>query len=306
MSGQRIVVVGATGLQGRAVTAHLLAAGWRVRAMTRDPGGAPARALAAEGAEIVRGEMDDIDSLTAAMHGAYGVFSVQPTVGSVGTPPDFTAADEIRWGGNVAQAAQTTGVRFFLYASVAAAGRHETEVLPQALVSKWHIEQRIAGLGLPAAVLRPAAFMENYSAGYYLRDNAVTAPFAADVPQQVIAVDDVAALAASAFARPQEWIGRAIDVAGDELTPVQVTTAICEAIRQPLPYVQTPIETIRQVSEELAYAVEWQNERGWRADILTTRQIHPDLMDFRTWLAESGGTQISTFLATQRTGQQDT
>ncbi|MBL7628788.1 NmrA family NAD(P)-binding protein [Frankia sp. CN6] len=297
--------MGATGLQGRAVTARLLADGWRVRAVTRDPDGAPARALAASGAEIVRAEMGDIDSLVAALRGAYGVFSVQPTVGSVGAAPDFTPADEVRWGGNVAEAARTAGVPFFLYASVAAAGRHETEVLPHAVASKWHIERHVAGLDLPAAVLRPAAFMENYSAGYYLRDGAVVAPFAADVPQQIIAVDDVAALAALAFARPREWIGRTIDVAGDELTPVQITAAISEATGRPLSYAQIPIEAVRQVSADLAYAVAWQNEHGWRADIPTTRQIHPDLMDFRTWLARTGGAQISGFLASARAGRQD-
>ncbi|MEU4534244.1 NmrA family NAD(P)-binding protein [Streptosporangium sp. NPDC023825] len=58
--GKIIVVAGATGLQGRAVTAHLLAGGRRVRALTRDPGSASAQALAAAGAELVRAEMEDL------------------------------------------------------------------------------------------------------------------------------------------------------------------------------------------------------------------------------------------------------
>jgi uncharacterized protein YbjT (DUF2867 family) len=52
--GETVVVVGATGLQGRAAAQHLLNGGWRVRALTRDPDGAPARALASAGAQIVR------------------------------------------------------------------------------------------------------------------------------------------------------------------------------------------------------------------------------------------------------------
>ncbi|MGN9788629.1 NmrA family NAD(P)-binding protein [Nonomuraea sp. ZG12] len=106
-----IVVVGATGLQGRAVTAQLLADGWQVRAMTRDPKAAAARALAQAGAELVRAEMDDLASLIAAAEGAYGLFSVQPTVGSPGTPAGFSAEDEVRWGRNVADAAHAAGVR---------------------------------------------------------------------------------------------------------------------------------------------------------------------------------------------------
>ena len=42
-SGRTIVVTGATGRQGGAVARHLLSDGWRVRALTRKPEGAPAR-----------------------------------------------------------------------------------------------------------------------------------------------------------------------------------------------------------------------------------------------------------------------
>ncbi|MFF7230817.1 NmrA family NAD(P)-binding protein [Streptomyces sioyaensis] len=89
-----VVVTGATGLQGRAVTRHLLDGGWQVRALTRNPDGAPAKALASTGAQIVRAEMEDISPLVDAAEGAYGLFSVQPTVGSPGTEAGFSAEDE--------------------------------------------------------------------------------------------------------------------------------------------------------------------------------------------------------------------
>ncbi|MGW4801481.1 NmrA family NAD(P)-binding protein, partial [Nonomuraea sp. NPDC004297] len=274
-----IVVVGATGTQGRAVTAHLLAAGRHVRAVTRDPDTAPARTLARAGAELVRAEMDDVASLVAAAEGAHGLFSVQPTVGSPGTPAGFSAEDEVRWGRNVADAAHAAGVRHLVYASLAGAGRHDTEKLPLNTVSKWRVEQHITRLGLPATFLRPVSFMENYTGAYHLHDGAVATAFAADVPQQIMAVDDVGAFAALAFARPDEWIGRAVDLAGDELTPRQIAAAISEAIGRPLPYVRIPIEVIAQAGEEFAFAYGWLNERGYRADIAFTRALHPGLMD---------------------------
>jgi uncharacterized protein YbjT (DUF2867 family) len=172
-------------------------------------------------------------------------------------------------------------------------------------VSKWRIEQHIAKLGLPATILRPVSFMENYTGGYHLHDGTVTTALEPDVPQQIMAVDDVGAFTALAFARPQEWVGRAIDLAGDELTPVQITAAIGEAIGRPLPYVQIPIEAIRQVSEDFAFAYEWLNKRGYRADIAAARQIHPGLMDLRTWLERTGAAQITAFLTAQRAGKQD-
>ncbi|MFI7454146.1 NmrA/HSCARG family protein [Nonomuraea sp. NPDC049714] len=300
-----IVVVGATGQQGRAVTAHLLADGRRVRAVTRDPDAPAARELARAGAEVVSAEMDDVDSLIAAAEDADGLFSVQPTVGSPGTPASFSAEDEVRWGCNVADAAHAAGVRHLVYASLAGAGRHDTEKLPQNTINKWRIEQHIARLGLPATFLRPVSFMENYTGGYHLHDGTVATAFAADVPQQIMAVDDVGVFAALAFAQPGDWIGRAVDLAGDELTPVQIAAAISEAIGRPLPYVQIPIEAIAQLGEVFAFAYTWLNERGYRADIAFTRSLHPGLLDLRTWLQRTGAAQIAGFLTAQSTTQQD-
>ncbi|MFI6801406.1 NmrA/HSCARG family protein [Streptosporangium canum] len=304
-TNKTVVVVGATGLQGRTVTRHLLRDGWRVRALTRDPNGAQAQALARAGAQVVRAQMEDLDSLTAAAEGAWGLFSVQPTVGSPGTAPDFTTEDEVRWGVNVAEAAHAAGVGHLVFTSVAGADRHLSEKVPVNLVSKWRIEQHIAELGLPATILRPVSFMENFTGGYALRNGTLSTGIAPDTAQQLMAVDDVGAVTASAFARPEEWIGRAVSLAADELTPVQVAEAIGTALGIPLPYVQIPIEAIQGLSEDFAYANQWLNERGYRADIAATRRIHPTAMDFHTWLERTGAAQISAFLDSASTAGQD-
>jgi uncharacterized protein YbjT (DUF2867 family) len=285
-----IAVVGATGLQGRAVTTRLLADGWHVRALTRDP------ARAGSAAPLVRADMEDVDSLVGAMHGAHGVFSVQPTVGSPGTAPGFSAEDEVRWGVHVVEAAKEAGVRHLVYTSVAGAGRHGTEELPVNLVSKWRVERRTAELGLPSTILRPVSFMENFTGGYALRGGKVSTGLAPHVPQQVIAVRDVAEFVALAFADPRAWIGRSEDIAGDELTPVDIAAAISAATGRDLPYDQVPIAAIRQWGEDFAHANEWLNERGYRADVEATRALHPGLLDLRAWLATTGAALITAFL----------
>lgn len=58
-NAQIILVTGATGNQGGAAAARLLTAGWRVRALTRDPASRAARALAGAGAEVTAGDLDD-------------------------------------------------------------------------------------------------------------------------------------------------------------------------------------------------------------------------------------------------------
>jgi uncharacterized protein YbjT (DUF2867 family) len=76
-NGRTIVVTGATGQQGGATARHLLAEGWRVRALTRDVTKPAARTLAAAGAEIVQADNEDRSSLERAMQDAYGAFCVQ-------------------------------------------------------------------------------------------------------------------------------------------------------------------------------------------------------------------------------------
>src|SRR5437868_2929364 len=72
-----ILVTGATGHQGGAVLRNLAERGFPVRALTRDPDQPKARPLMGHGAEVMKGDMSDPASLTHAMDGVYGVYSVQ-------------------------------------------------------------------------------------------------------------------------------------------------------------------------------------------------------------------------------------
>lgn len=86
-----IVIVGVTGRQvsisyynetknfdtkqGSSVAETFLSLGhWKVRGITRDPGSAAAKAQAAKGVELVKGDLDDTESLKSAFAGATAVF----------------------------------------------------------------------------------------------------------------------------------------------------------------------------------------------------------------------------------------
>ncbi|KAI0311729.1 NAD-P-binding protein, partial [Amylostereum chailletii] len=80
-SKKLILVIGATGAQGRAVVDKLLApAGdgtpspYAVRALTRDPTNAAAQALHAQGVQLVQGSFMDLPRVAMALRGAYGAF----------------------------------------------------------------------------------------------------------------------------------------------------------------------------------------------------------------------------------------
>src|SRR5437762_3202086 len=109
-----ILVTGASGHQGGAVARELLGRGHRVRAMTRKPDSDAAQVLAGLGAEIVKGDLDDAESLKRAIQGAWGVFAVQNTW-------EAGVEGEEAQGKRIAEIARKNGVQHYVYTSVACA-----------------------------------------------------------------------------------------------------------------------------------------------------------------------------------------
>ncbi len=146
------LVLGATGNQGGFVTRALLKAGAEVRALTRNPAGAAAQALAAQGAQVVPGDMEDIGSLVTAAQGVSGIFSVQNFW-------DCGLENEVRWGKNVLTAAQDVGRPHVIYSS--GWGAQQPEGVP-AIAGKAELEAALRSSGLPYTILRPGLFMDDF------------------------------------------------------------------------------------------------------------------------------------------------
>ncbi len=278
-----ILVAGATGQQGGAVARHLLAAGWTVRALTRDAEGPAAHALMMQGASVVEGDLADRASVDRALEGAYGVFSVQ-----VFWPPSVGVEGEVSHGKNLADAAKAAGVKHFVYSSVGGANRN-TGVAH--FESKWQIEQHIRALGLPATILRPVFFMENFFFPNFrgpILEGRLNWELRFDTSLAMIAVDDIGAFVALALERPEEFIGRAIEIGGDELTPPEVAEHFSEAIGRPVRFVEKSMDQIRSFDPDLAAMLQWFNDEGYQVDIPALRDIYPQLTTFEEWLRKAG------------------
>jgi uncharacterized protein YbjT (DUF2867 family) len=288
-----IVVLGATGQQGGAAAAHLARDGWRVRALVRDPASPKARALAAAGIELAEGDLNNRASLDAALRGAHGVFSVQPSGGQ----PQYgvTAEDEIRQGKSVADAAKAAHVEHLVYTSVD--GVELTAGVPH-LESKWHIEEHIRAVGLRATILRPAAFMENFAQpDLGISQGKVVFFGAPERPIPLIAADDIGAFAALAFRDPGAHAGRVLELVGDLLSGTELAAAISRAAQRDIPYAQFPPELIRQnpAFEKIDAFVE---RYATRADVAALRRLHPGLLTFDAWLEKEGKAKLEGLFAT--------
>src|SRR5204863_10208496 len=118
MANEKVVLItGATGKQGGATIRHLAKqGGFKLRAMTRKPDSDAGKALAALGAELVAGDLNDAASLERAVAGAWGVFSVQNTW-------EAGVEQEEEQGKRLAKVARDKGVQHFVYTSVGSADR---------------------------------------------------------------------------------------------------------------------------------------------------------------------------------------
>ncbi len=285
LAGRTILVTGATGQQGGATARHLLAEGYAVRALVRDSNSPRAQRLANMGAALVVGDMDDRVSLRSAMRGAYGVFSVQPAL----IPPTF-AEHELQRGLNVADAAHAGGVQHLVYSSVA--GANQRTGIPHWEI-KGQIEERIRGLGVPFTILRPTLFMDMHADATYglTGDFSLVRSLPSNAVVQHIAVDDLAAFTALALDDPARYLGKALELAGDELTVDQIVAAISRATGRPDLLKWTGrVGTGPGTSERLV------RYGGWQADIPSLRALHPGLMTFETWLERRGAALIDHML----------
>ncbi|MFG2660184.1 NmrA/HSCARG family protein [Streptomyces sp. NPDC048425] len=280
MSDSRVVVVtGATGRQGGATARALRSRGWEVRALVRDTDKPEALALKEAGVVLVHGDLEDAASLDAAMAGAYGVFSVQTFTG----PDGFTG--EMRQGKAVAEAAARAGVAHFVYSSVDGADRPGQV---QHFASKGEVERHIDALGLPATILRPTFFITNFEhLGPQWVDGELVFTLALDLRTrlQMITPSDIGTLAADAFDSPADYLGRTIEIAGDELTGPQMADVFARAADRPVRFVSQPIEEIRAHSEEMAAMFDWFNTVGFRADLAALRAGRTSLASLEDWVS---------------------
>jgi uncharacterized protein YbjT (DUF2867 family) len=106
-----ILITGVTGQQGGAVAQALQGTGFHLRGLTRMPESGRAAALARQGVDIVKGDLDDEATLRRALAGVWGVFGVQNAA-------EAGVEREEAQGKRLATLAREAGVEHYVYTSV--------------------------------------------------------------------------------------------------------------------------------------------------------------------------------------------
>ena len=198
---------GRVGAVGRTITELLLKQGKAVRAMVRNED-QRARALRDMGAQVVVGDLLDLDSMHRAIAGCetmYFGMSVSDT---------YLAATV-----NAAAVAKHHGVKAFINMSqmtLAQMSITETTPSPQHKLH-WLAEQALNWSGLPVVHVRPTVFLEGifllFTADSVRQSNQIRLPFG-EGKTSPIAAEDVARAVASLLTDPPPHIGKTYHLTG--------------------------------------------------------------------------------------------
>lgn len=201
---KNILVIGASGPQGRPVAEKLAAAGFNVRAMVRDS--AKVEDLAAKGVEIVKGDLGNAASVLAAMKGQDGVFML---ISFFAGNPDQANA--------VVAAAQANGVKKIVWNATG-------PILPfdtgnPSIDMRRSILAALEKIGIAFVALQPTVYLENFLIPAIAQEVAEKDVLAYPMPEAVlcqwVSHQDAAAYVVAAFNSPSRE-SLVIEISGPE------------------------------------------------------------------------------------------
>ncbi len=268
---QNILVIGATGPQGRPVAEKLVTAGFKVRAMVRDA--AKAADLAAKGVELVEGDLDDAASLLAAAKGQDGIFMLISYFS--GQPKQAQ---------NVIAAAVANSIGKIVWNATGPILPFETG--NYAIDKRREILAALEESGIAFVALQPTVYMENFLTPAIAAEVADKDVLAYPMPEAVrcqwISHQDAASYVVAAFQSPSHE-NLVIEISGPEkLSGSEIAARFGKALGRTITFRPMP-------PEEFAKAVSFGgNEEAivgyYRSifdnpDIMTTNVDHQKALD---------------------------
>jgi len=245
-----ILVVGATGNLGGAITRMLLAQDQPVRILVRPQSNY--QALADLGVQVVPGDLKERSSLNAACEGVDIVISTA----SGGQRGGEDTVETVDWEGhrNLIDAAKTAGVKQFIFVSVAFADPQSPVPIFQA---KGRTEDYLRESGLPYTIIAPNMFMEVLFAMVVgmpaMMGEPVTIVGEGRRKHSSISADDVAAFTLAAIGHSAA-INQKLILGGPEPLSFRDAVAIYERVLgRPIPLRSVaPGEPVPGLPEEMA------------------------------------------------------
>jgi uncharacterized protein YbjT (DUF2867 family) len=222
MATRRILVAGATGKQGGAITDALLSQSKThnhpiyILALTCNPSSPSAQHLAANPLiELIQGDPTSSSAIFTQTSPIDALFCV--------TVHGKPGAEEAQAAG-LKDASIANGVKHFVFSSADRGGEKVSDMMPTPvpyIASKYRIEEYLkkaaAGTQMTWTMLRPVTFMENQTPDFVGKGFAAMWSQVGEKPVQLMAVKDIGYFGARALLEPEEWSGKVVGIAGDRL-----------------------------------------------------------------------------------------
>ena len=309
MTSKKIITVfGATGAQGGGLVRSILNdknGEFTARAVTRDVNSEKAKELAALGAEIVAGDVDNPASVEKALEGAYGAYFV--TFFWAHYSPEKEMAEAKIY----ANAAKKAGLKHVIWSTL----EDTREFVPldddrmPTLNGKYKVphfdgkgesDKFFIEAGVPTTFLYPSFYWENFiyfgSGPKKGTDGKLqlTLPIG-DAKMGGIAAEDIGKSAYSIFKRGKEFIGKKVGLAGGQLSGEEMATELSKALGQPVTYNKIPAAVFRSfgfpgaddLGNMFQFYDDFEQQVNSLRDVNASKELNPELKSFPQWLKEN-------------------
>lgn len=303
-----IVVFGATGAQGGGLAKAILNdknSEFSVRAVTRDVNSDKAKELANLGAEVVAGDVDDIESLKKTLEGAYGAYFVTFFWAH------FSPEKEMAEAKNMALAAKNAGLKHVIWSTLEDVRKYvplEDNSIPT-LHGKYKVphfdgkgesDQFFIDAGVPVTFLLASYYWENliyFGMGPKRGEDgklSITFPMG-NKKMAGIAAGDIGKCAYGIFKKGETLMGKRIGIAGDQLTCTEMAGAISKAIGEEVSYNEVTPDQYRSFgfpgADDLGNMFQFYRDFDEVCnrirDVNGSRELNPELKSFDAWLEEN-------------------
>lgn len=305
-----IAVVGATGAQGGGLVRAILndkGSGFTARALTRNPDGDKAKALAKLGVEVAAADLDDPESLKKAFNGAYGAFCV------TNFWEHFSPDKEIAQAKNMADAAKAAGVQHVIWSTLDDTRKKVplSDNRMPTLMGKYKVphfdgkgeaDALFTQAGVPTTFLLTSFYWDNmiyFGMGPKKGEDgklAITLPMG-NKKLPGIAAEDIGRAALGIFKKGKEYIGKTVGIAGEHLTGQEMAGALTKALGKEVRYNDVPPEVYRgfgfpgadDLGNMFQYKRDFEQAFCGARDLKVSRALNPALQTFDQWLAQNKG-----------------
>ena len=303
-----IAIFGATGAQGGGLARAILndkQSEFAVRAITRDPNSEKSKELAAMGAEVVAGDIDDRESLKKALQGAYGAYFVTFFWAH------FSPEKEIGEARNMAQAAKEAGLKHVIWSTLEDTRKFvslDDNRMPT-LQGKYKVphfdakgeaDEFFRRAGVPTTFLVASFYLDNF---IYFGSGPKKGPDGKlyltypldDKKMAVIASEDIGKCAYGIFKKGTAMVGKTIGVAGDHVSGEEMAKGLSKALGQEVIFNNVTPETYRGFgfpgSDDLGnmfqFYRDFEKDVNKLRDLKFSRELNPELKSYQDWLAEN-------------------